>query len=659
MKMEEAAPSSPPVVRVMGVRKHYRRHCVLDGVDLVVSQGELYGIIGPDGSGKSSLLKAIAGVQTFDSGSIEVFGLTVASEREAERIKPNVGFLPQGLGASLYQELSVEENIDVFAALHSVPSDVLAERKAWLLDVTRLDRFRDRATKHLSGGMKQKLGLICALIHGPALVILDEPTTGIDPVSRQELWAILSELLHEKGMTALVSTSYMDEAERFHRLSFLSNGKVLIAGTPEAVRRSVRGVVATFEATASAEVIARLRRTFESVETVGQSVHILVGTDDHTEAKRQVEDAAGDLARSAVVVGEPGLEDIVVVLLARASGKEQRLDELIGQLVPGDGEKMAIEANGLTKDFGSFRAVDRATFQVRQGEIFGLLGANGAGKTTVIKMLIGILAPTAGTGLVAGVDMKTAARAIKERIGYMSQAFSLYLDLTVEENIRLFAGLYGLDRRTASERLRWIVGLAGLSGYESRVAGQLPMGLRQRLALGCALVHDPRVLFLDEPTAGVDPLGRRRFWDLLVLLAKEKGVAILITTHHMNEAERCDRLALMEVGRIVAEGTPEALKRDVRREAGALFELAVDQPSRAAACLQRDGFSHVSLYGATVRLLCRNPDKDLSRLSRILPKEGIQVTSVRERPLSLEDVFVYRIKTVERAGRLSGQPVNA
>ncbi|MCP9452368.1 MAG: ATP-binding cassette domain-containing protein [Nitrospira sp.] len=647
-----------PIVEVTGVRKCYNHRWALEGVDLVVARGELYGVIGPDGSGKSSLLKAIAGVQTFDCGSIKVFGLTVASEQEAERIKARVGFLPQGVGASLYQELSVEENIDVFADLRSMPLEVLAKRKAWLLNVTRLDRFRDRSTKHLSGGMKQKLGLICALIHEPELVILDEPTTGIDPVSRQELWAILSELLYEKGMTALVSTSYMDEAERFHRLSFLSNGKVLIAGTPEAVRTSVTGFVATFETTAPASAGVRLKQTFGQVEAAGRRVRVFVGIGDREEVRRSMEVIAGEFGGSSIAVEEPELEDVVVSLLARSGGEEQR-PEVSSQGALYDREEVAMQANGLTRDFGNFRAVDGVSFRVRSGEVFGLLGANGAGKTTVIKMLTGLLAPTAGTGLVAGVDMKTAARSIRERIGYVSQAFSLYLDLTVAENIQFFAGIYGLDRQTAAARGREIVAMAGLSGYEARLAGQLPMGLRQRLALGCALVHDPRVLFLDEPTAGVDPLGRRRFWDLLAMLARERGVAILITTHHLNEAERCDRLALMDAGRIVAEGTPEELKREVRQEAGALFEVVVDQPSRAVACLRRSGFPNVSLYGATIRLLCGNPDDDLSRLRRELAYGGIGVSSIRERPLSLEDVFVYRIKSLERQAQSSRQPVNA
>ncbi|MCP9468951.1 MAG: ATP-binding cassette domain-containing protein [Nitrospira sp.] len=651
--------SGSPVVRVAGLRKRYKKHVAVDGVDLTVNKGEIYGLIGPDGAGKSSLMKAVASVMTYDEGVVEVFGTAVDSERAAERIKSRIGFLPQGLGLNLYQELSVEENVDFFADLHAVPRDALAERKAELLAMTRLDRFRDRPMKHLSGGMKQKLGLICALIHEPELAVLDEPTTGVDPVSRRDFWSILSELVQEKGMTALVSTAYMDEAERFHHLSFLSNGKVLICGTPSAVRTSVAGSVATFETMTHADAIGRLKQSFEHVETIGRSVRVFVGISDRIEAKRHVEAVAGGLACSAVVVEEPELEDIVVSLLTRSGEKEQRSGEMAGRSAPYDREEVAMQANGLTRDFGNFRAVDGVSFRVRQGEIFGLLGANGAGKTTVIKMLTGLLPPTAGTGLVAGADMRTAARSIKDRIGYMSQAFSLYLDLTVEENIKLFAGIYGLDPRAARERFRWIVAMAGLSGYESSLTGRLPMGVRQRLALGCALVHGPRVLFLDEPTSGVDPIGRRRFWDMLTKLAREEGVAILITTHHMSEAEHCDRLALMYAGRIVAEGSPADMKRQVRREAGSLCEVVVDQPGRALVRLQRAGFLGTALYGTKVHFFCRDLDRDKACARHTLEESGVSVLSVNERPLSLEDVFVYRIMVLERTEEPSGQTVGA
>lgn len=650
---------SDTIVKVSGFVKRYKKRAAVDGVSLDIRKGEIYGLIGPDGSGKSSLMKAIAGVLTYDAGTVDVFEARVDSERAAERIKPRIGFLPQGLGLSLYQELSVEENIDFFADLRLVPADALAERKARLLAMTRLEPFRDRSMKHLSGGMKQKLGLICALIHEPELAVLDEPTTGVDPVSRRDFWSILSELLQEKGMTALVSTAYMDEAERFHRLSFLSEGKVLASGTPADVRGLTPGVVAIVEATSQLEAMIRLKQSFRQVESLGPSLHVFVDTSDRSEAGRQVEAALGDLTPTAVRVDDPKLEDVFVGLLLRQAEQPEVSVGWQARSVAHNHDGAAIEAEGLVRDFGAFRAVDHVSFQVKQGEIFGLLGANGAGKTTVIKMLNGILGPTGGTGLVAGADMRTAAGSIKERIGYMSQAFSLYLDLTVEENIRLFAGIYGLEGREMRERFQWIVAMAGLSGYEASLTGRLPMGVRQRLALGCALVHGPRVLFLDEPTSGVDPIGRRRFWDILTRLAREEGVAILITTHHMSEAEHCDKLALMYAGRIVAEGSPAGMKRKVKEEAGSLFEVETDQPAKALAHLHRAGFHGAALFGTKLHFFCHDPDRDKACACRALEEGGVIVNSVNERPLSLEDVFVYRVTELERAAGSSGRTVAA
>ena len=648
-----------PVVQVSNFVKRYKKHVAVDGVDLEIRKGAIYGLIGPDGSGKSSLMKAIAGVLTYDVGSVEVFGTVIDSERAAERIKPNIGFLPQGLGRNLYPDLSIEENIDFFAHLRLVPDKELAERKARLLAMTRLERFRDRPMKNLSGGMKQKLGLICTLIHEPDLAILDEPTTGVDPVSRRDFWSILTELLQEKGMTALISTAYMDEAARFHRLSFLSEGKVLVSGTPTEVQALVPGSVVTFEATPQAEAIARLKRSFRQVESLGPLLHVFTHTVNEAEARLQIETALGDMAPTAVRVDEPELEDVFVALLLQRAEQKPTSAESPASATAHGRDGLAIEADGLIRDFGSFRAVDRVSFQVKQGEIFGLLGANGAGKTTVIKMLNGIILPTGGTGRVAGADMRTAAGSIKERIGYMSQAFSLYLDLTVEENIKLFAGIYGLDKRAMAERYRWIITMAGLSGYESSLTSRLPMGVRQRLALGCALVHSPRVLFLDEPTSGVDPVGRRRFWEILSRLAREEGVAILITTHYMSEAEHCDNLALMYAGRIVADGSPADMKRQVEQEAGRLFEVVADQPAEALGHLRQAGFHNAALFGTKLHFFCRDPLRDKDCARQALEGSGVRVTSINERPLSLEDVFVYRVMALEQVDLPAKQEVAA
>ena len=642
------------IVKVSGFVKRYKMHVAVDGVDLDVRKGEIYGLIGPDGSGKSSLMKAIAGVLTYDGGTVEVFGTIVDSERAAERVKQRIGFLPQGLGLNLYPDLSVEENIDFFARLRLVPEYDLLERKARLLAMTRLDKFRDRAMKNLSGGMKQKLGLICTLIHEPELAILDEPTTGVDPVSRRDFWAILAELLQEKGMTALVSTAYMDEAARFHRLSFLSNGKVLVSGRPAEVQALTPGSIVTFEATPQLDAIARLKKRYKQVEALGPKLHVFTEESDHAQAVAHIESTLGDIKPEQVHVDEPELENVFVALLLRQAPGQDVL-ELPATPRQVSNSELAIEARELIRDFGTFRAVDRVSFHVKPGEIFGLLGANGAGKTTVIKMLNGILPPTGGEGWVAGADMKRAGGSIKERIGYMSQAFSLYLDLTVEENIRLFSGIYGLDRRATSKRLAWIVSMAGLKGYESSLTGRLPMGVRQRLALGCALVHQPRVLFLDEPTSGVDPIGRRHFWDLLSRLAREEGVAILVTTHYMSEAEHCDHLALMYAGRIVADGSPSDLKQGVEEEAGHLFEVIADDPGKAVLELRRVGFADAALYGTRIHLFCRDPVRDKDGVCRALESSGVKVASVTVRSLSLEDVFVYKVMTLERQDRVAAQ----
>jgi ABC-2 type transport system ATP-binding protein len=643
------------IIRVSGFVKRYKKHTAVDGLDLTVNRGEIYGLIGPDGAGKSSLMKAIAGVLTYEGGSAEVFGTVVNSERAAEQVKERIGFLPQGLGLNLYPELSVEENIDFFARLRLVPEAELHERKTRLLAITRLDRFRGRLMKQLSGGMKQKLGLICTLIHEPELAILDEPTTGVDPVSRRDFWAILSEWQQAKGMTALVSTAYMDEAARFHRLSFLSHGRVLATGGPGEVQSLVPGLVVSFESAPQLEAVARLKRQYAQVESLGPLLHVFTPEHEPSTAVARIRDVLGDLPIDHIQTDEPELEDVVVALLLKE--RQEQVEE------PGRSENrscpvsvvqfdgLAVEAKELVRDFGSFRAVDRVSFEIKQGEIFGLLGANGAGKTTVIKMLNGILPPTGGQGRVAGEDMRTAGGAIKERIGYMSQAFSLYLDLTVTENIRLFAGIYGLARRQAEQRMEWIVDMAGLRGYENDRTGRLPMGVRQRLALGCALVHSPRVLFLDEPTSGVDPIGRRRFWELLSRLAREEGVAILITTHYLSEAEHCDRLALMYAGRIVAEGTPTHLKSQVERETGRLLEVVTEKPGAALAQVAAAGYANAALFGTKIHVFSRDPHRDESHIREVLSRAGIPVGSVWTRTPSLEDVFVSRVMALEQAAQ--------
>jgi ABC-2 type transport system ATP-binding protein len=659
-----AAPTADVVVAVRGFVKRYGKQRACDGIDLQIRRGEIYGLIGPDGAGKSSLMKAVAGVLSFDGGEIDVFGQRIDSERNAEKVKGRIGLMPQGLGQNLYADLSVEENIDFFARLRLVPRDQLKARKDQLLQVTRLAAFRDRPMKNLSGGMKQKLGLVCTLIHEPEFVILDEPTTGVDPVSRRDFWAILADLLREKGVTALVSTAYMDEASRFHRVALCHAGKILAQGDPDQIRGLAAGSVVTLQATPQIEALARLNRRFAQVEALGSALRVFADGADEANASAQVREALAGLNCSALEATPPELEDVFIALLRQRglvtlAGTEEPAAEpgAAGQAAPAatgvasvatatvPPAALAIEARGLTREFSGFRAVDAVSFSVPPGQIFGLLGANGAGKSTVIKMLTGILQPSAGQGRVAGADMRGAGITIKQRIGYMSQAFSLYTDLTVVENIRLYAGIYGLGRAETPERVQWVLAMAGLKGLATQRSASLPMGLRQRLALGCALVHRPQVLFLDEPTSGVDPVGRRAFWEVLFRLSRQDRVAMLVTTHYMSEAEHCDHLALMYAGRVVADATPQAMKAAVQAEAGQLLEVTCPDAASALGLLRAAGLAEVSLFGRTLHVLSRQPDVDTPRITRALA--GLGGVSVRPRALTMEDVFVYRVTALE------------
>ncbi|MCA3020368.1 MAG: ABC transporter ATP-binding protein [Rhodocyclaceae bacterium] len=652
----------------------------VDDVSLKVDRGRLYGLIGADGAGKSSLMKMVAGVLAHDCGTVEVFGVRIDSERAAERVKARLGFMPQGLGLNLYPELSVEENIDFFARLRQVSAAELAPRKQQLLEMTRLAAFRTRAAKNLSGGMKQKLGLVCTLIHAPELIVLDEPTTGVDPVSRRDFWAILAQLIDGQRLTALVSTAYLDEASRFDRLALMHVGRVLAEGEPAELVAAAGLRVAQVQAEPAA--LARLAAHFAQTEQTVGAGRVVVTADDDESAVAAVRAALGSDEHPVpkIVITPPDLEDLFVARLQALDGtatirpapdadgrfernRDQRSERADVEASVGtrnatpvpapdhNGGTHAIDAQSLTRDFGGFRAVDRASFIVRYGEIFGLLGANGAGKTTAIKMLTGILPPSAGIGRVAGADMRQAGQAIKERIGYMSQAFSLYTDLTVMENLLLFAGVYGLTREQARSRAQWAVALGDLHGHEREPAGRLPMGLRQRLALGCALLHQPRVLFLDEPTSGVDPIGRRRFWDTLRRLAREQGVAILLTTHYMAEADLCDRIALMFAGRVVADATPAQLKAELTAERGQLLEVSAEPPLAALAALRAGGFAEAVLHGRCLHVLAHDAAEAGTRIGAALAAAGLAAPRITPQMLTMEDVFIHRVLALEAAAQ--------
>jgi ABC-2 type transport system ATP-binding protein len=496
-------------------------------------------------------------------------------------------------------------------------------------------------------------------------------------VSRRDFWAILADLLREQGVTALVSTAYMDEASRFHRVALFHGGKVLAQGEPDQIRGLAAGSVVTLQATPQMDALARLTKRFTQVEALGASLRVFADGADEPTAEAQVRETLDGLPIGALETTPPELEDVFIALLrqrglvtlggtagaapaaagAGAAPAVTRGQNASAPAAAPAGQApapLAIEAQGLRREFSGFVAVDGVNFAVPPGQIFGLLGANGAGKSTVIKMLTGILKPTAGQGRVAGADMSGAGIAIKQRIGYMSQAFSLYTDLTVAENIRLYAGIYGLGRAETPARVQWVVGMAGLQGLEAQRTASLPMGQRQRLALGCALVHRPQVLFLDEPTSGVDPVGRRAFWEVLFRLSRQDRVAMLVTTHYMSEAEHCDHLALMYAGRVVADATPLAMKQAVAEEAGHLLEVSCADAAHAQTVLREAGVPEVSLFGRSLHVLSKQPAVDTPRITQALTAAGVNDAKVTPRSLTMEDVFVYRVTALEAQERATG-----
>jgi ABC-2 type transport system ATP-binding protein len=502
----------------------------VDGLNLEIPEGELFGLVGSDGAGKTTTLRMLAGILDPHGGELKVLGQ--AFPAGAERVKAEVGYMSQRFG--LYPDLSVAENIAFYADIFGVTGAERRERTGRLLAFSGLAPFSDRLAGRLSGGMKQKLGLCCALIHKPRLLLLDEPTNGVDPVSRRDFWRILRDL-HAEGVTVVVATAYLDEAGRCDRVGLIHDGRMIACDTPAELTGN--GAVSLEEL-----VISRIG---------GESSALL--------PPLQGEGRGGD-----------GLDGGVTTSREDKTHPPPNLP-LEGGGATWEAGEPAVVLDHLTKRFNSFTAVDAVSLSVPRGQIFGFLGPNGAGKSTTIRMMCGILAPTSGSGSVAGFDIASQAERIKENIGYMSQRFSLYEDLTVEENIAFYGGIYRIPAPRLKERAEWVIRMAGLTGRRQSKAGELSGGWRQRLALGCAILHEPAIVFLDEPTSGVDPLSRRTFWELIRILAAG-GVTVFVTTHYMDEAENCDRLALIYHGELVAVGTPQELKQD-RATGGVLPSL--------------------------------------------------------------------------------------
>jgi pyoluteorin transport system ATP-binding protein len=589
-----------------GIRKAFRRDSgeivqALDGVSLEVEHGTLTALVGPDGAGKTTLIRLATGLMTADSGVLKILGVDVASD--PQQVQDRIGYMPQKFG--LYEDLSVQENLDLYADLHGVTAGERRQRYPRLMEMTALGPFAQRLAGRLSGGMKQKLGLACTLVRAPELLLLDEPTVGVDPLSRRELWEIILQLVKDQGLTVLLSTSYLDEAERCDHVIVMHEGKVLKQGRPSDVSGLAAARVFLAEPPTSRkarEFQARLLDHPDVLDAVpeGGRVRLVLRERIKDEGERIMEEQDEELRRAhplsfiphpAEAVA-PRFEDGFMVLLRQTRSKtdqETRRQEDVetehlsphltsaqsggfpASLSPGLQVSLSsepvVQVRDLVRQFGSFVAVNHVSFDVQRGEIFGLLGPNGAGKTTTFRMLCGLLPASSGTLRVAGVDLSRARASARQRIGYVAQKFSLYGQLSVTENLDFFASAYNLRGARKRERIERALQQFDLAPLADLAGGNLPGGFKQRLAMAAALLHEPEILFLDEPTSGADPLARREFWRRITRLS-EQGVTVVVTTHFMEEAEYCDRVAIMDAGRVLARGTPAEIRSHAHETAG-------------------------------------------------------------------------------------------
>ena len=560
-------PGTEPAVTGRALHKRFEQKAskepvlALDDISLDVPAGTLTALVGPDGAGKTTLLRLMAGLMRADAGKLRVLGIDVAANPQA--VQDRISYMPQRFG--LYDDLSVQENLDLYADLHGVQRDQRRERYGRLMEMTDLARFTARPAGKLSGGMKQKLGLACTLVRSPDLLLLDEPTVGVDPLSRRELWQIVQQLVDEEKLSVIVSTAYLDEAERCRHVFVLRGGKLLAQGAPAELRDKARGLC--FVATPEGEPPRLLQAHLldarpDIVDAVPQGGEVRFIRREH----------ADDARLSALLKGassspvEPRLEDGFMTLLRAQPSPDEAAPaapvaapEMAAASGNGSRNEVVIEVRDLVRRFGDFTAVASTSFSVRRGEIFGLLGPNGAGKTTTFRMLCGLLPASGGQLRVAGVDLRHARAQARRRIGYVSQKFALYANLTVRENLSFFGGAYGLRGAKLGERMDTVLRQFDLAREIDAPSGQLPGGYKQRLAMAAGLLHEPEILFLDEPTSGADPLARREFWRRITALA-QAGTTVVITTHFMEEAEYCDRIVIQDAGKLLAIGTPKEVR---------------------------------------------------------------------------------------------------
>ncbi|MCX7593840.1 MAG: ATP-binding cassette domain-containing protein [Fischerella sp.] len=642
-----AAATAGPVIQVQNLHKHYHRLAAVNGISFEVQAGEIFGLIGPDGAGKTTTFHILAGVMEPTAGTVQ---LLRRSPREA---RLRTGYLTQQF--SLYLDLSIDENLRYVAGLRNVHPHRFAERRAKYLQLMDLDRFSDRLAGELSGGMKQKLALCCALIAQPDVLLLDEPTTGVDPLSRREFWDVLAALSKE-GVTMVVATPYLDEAERCHRVAFMYDGHIQQIGTPAELRASLglcRLEVRTANLEAAEKILwdaARQGATqIRDVQTFGDRLDVLVAN-PQSQASNIAQLLQAAQLSPEIQIAEPTLENVFVTRL-RQQGSDPPFTPFPHPSYPpvsaSSSLPVAIGAENLQKIFGDFHAVKGVNLQIRYGEIYGLLGANGAGKTTTIKMLCGLLAPTHGRVTLAGQTGQLRSPKLRQRLGYMSQKFTLYNDLTIRENLEFYCGVYGVPRQLQRDRIQWVLETCGLVGREHLLTGQLPGGWKQRVAFGASVLHEPEILFLDEPTSGVDPLARRQFWRLIEAFAR-RGTAVLVTTHYLEEAEHCHRIGFMVAGELVAQGSPSQMKAE---QPGQLLELQVFQPQIAADWLKQMLEPwRVSLFGDRLHVVLNEPELELAAVQSQLQTIGVTVQSWRAIPFSLEDAFIGIVQRAQRQG---------
>lgn len=538
----------------------------IDGLTLSLPKGEVIGLVGPDGAGKTTLIRLLLGLLVPSSGKISVLGLNPATH--THELHQKIGYMPQKFG--LYEDLSVKENMNLYAELKGLTEQEKNEQFEWLLKFTGLKPFTSRLAGNLSGGMKQKLGLGCTLLGKPEFLLLDEPGVGVDPISRRELMKMVYSL-RDQGITVLWSTSYLDEAENFDSVLLLNEGKLIFNGLPAELTQKLLGrVFQSKNPLDNPRLYLRkiIKENTNLVDAVisGRFVRIV-------SAYNQLSQAVS----ADFIPVKPRFEDAVIDILGGAVAETSPIAEQINtDNVP----EIVIKAEGLTKKYGTFVAANNISFEIKRGEIFGLLGPNGAGKSTTFKMLCGLIKPTEGNGYILNTDMIKNPTVARSHLGYMAQKFSLFATLSVEQNLNFFSGIYGLHGSKKEQRIKQMTEVFELTPYLKQAAGNLPLGFKQRLALACAVMHNPPILFLDEPTSGVDPLTRREFWNHINSMV-EKGVTVMVTTHFMDEAEYCDRIALIYQGQAIKIGTPDELKNDGETMDDAFIRLIEEYNKRS------------------------------------------------------------------------------